>query len=75
MMEDPFKPAPHPICPHCGSDLVLAGALAIWNQPVSCWELHSTFDVGFCATCETEIRHVWLHTSADLAAPETGSAR
>ena len=68
-MEDPFKPGPHPVCPYCGSDLVIADAWAIWNQPVGCWELHSTFDAGMCASCETEIRNVWRRTSDD-ARPE-----
>ena len=62
-VNDPFKPDPHPICPHCNSDNIVADAWAIWNGPTSCWNLHSTYDHGFCLDCETDIRHVMATTS------------
>lgn len=73
-MTDPFAPEPYPICPHCGSDLVLADAWAIWNQSANCWELHSTFDAGYCPTCESDLRHVWGKTSADVPEPAKATA-
>lgn len=64
-MTDPFEPEPHPICPYCGSDNVVADAWAIWNRPTSRWNLHSTYDRGYCLDCEREIRHVGRHTTSD----------
>lgn len=68
-MDDPFKPQPHPICPHCGSDLVVADAFAIWNRPTSQWDLHAVYEAGFCLACETDILDVGATTSGGEAKP------
>ena len=62
-MTDPFQPDPHPICPHCHSDNLVADACAIWNAPISGWVLHATYDSGFCFDCEKDIRSVMATTS------------
>jgi hypothetical protein len=41
------------VCPHCGSDEIVADASAAWNGKQ--WELDLVFETGFCLACEHDI--------------------
>ena len=45
-----------PTCPYCGSDEIVADALAAWNEETGDWELHSTYDTYACQACGEEFK-------------------
>lgn len=50
-----------PICPYCDSEEVICDANAIWNDDTQQWEVQSTFDSGFCQSCESETKRFnWI---------------
>lgn len=49
-----YLPAYQLICASCGSDDVVADAVARWDGDNACWDLSSTFDDRVCCSCNAE---------------------
>lgn len=47
-------PAYQLVCRTCGSDDVVADAVARWDADNACWDLSSTFDDRNCCSCNAE---------------------
>ena len=47
-----------PACDTCDST-VLVDAWASWDMTSQKWELHTTFDMGFCETCDGESKYTF----------------
>lgn len=68
-----------PICPHCGSDSVVADAAARWDTNNQRWDVSNVFDKGHgCDDCGAEdITLAWItekehvERAAARAAPDT----
>jgi hypothetical protein len=52
----------NPVCPHCGSDNVVADAAARWNPQHQEWEVSNIFDKGHtCDDCGAgDIEFAWV---------------
>ena len=46
---------PKYLCPHCGSEDIVADASAIWDQEQEKWILDMIFETGYCLSCENDI--------------------
>ena len=49
-----------PTCATCGSECVVRDAWACWSPYYGLWELETTFDQGFCKTCEAQTAFTWI---------------
>lgn len=48
------RPAPTPVCAHCGSDRIVRDASARWDTALGRWLLAELHDPWFCDSCSGE---------------------